>query len=155
MTELRTLDSLGSFCDAERTIEAICWTHRGEGWAVHDWQTREAFHARSRRDAERIVRRQLAQRERSCRDCGADTAGNDPHLPGCRLDTCGEPVRGGGTCTLTAGHTGYHSTVTYVCEGCGKTRRGRPHLTTPDGEYRDGLRFCYPCASTAAVDGPS
>lgn len=36
--------------------------------------------------------------------------------------------------------------VDYDCDGCGKPRAGRPHATADDGEYANGLRFCFPCA---------
>ena len=59
--------------------------------------------------------------------------------------TCGQPVRGGGICLLSPGHRGYHSTVVYTCDACGKRRRGQPHQHGRDGEYQDGLAFCFMC----------
>lgn len=54
----RQLDSLGSFAVDDGSIEAICWTHRGGGWAVHDWRgARREAGVRTKREAERIVRR--------------------------------------------------------------------------------------------------
>jgi hypothetical protein len=58
---------------------------------------------------------------------------------------CGADVRGGGTCELDAGHRGHHSTVVFGCDGCGKTRRGTPHRYMQDGEYDNGLAFCFMC----------
>lgn len=58
---------------------------------------------------------------------------------------CGQQVRGGGECQLDAGHRGYHSTVVFGCDGCGKTRRGQPHRWSRDGEYERGLGFCFLC----------
>lgn len=60
-------------------------------------------------------------------------------------ETCAAPVRGGGTCRLDAGHRGYHSTVVFGCDGCGKTYRGQPYGYAPDGEYPRGLQFCFLC----------
>jgi len=59
--------------------------------------------------------------------------------------TCGETVRGGGTCTLEQGHRGYHATITFACDGCGATRRGYAHATSDDGEFANGLAFCFLC----------
>ena len=50
------------------------------------------------------------------------------------MPTCDAPSRYG-TCLLEPGHTGYHATVVFMCEGCGKTRRGRAHRT---GREYDG-----------------
>lgn len=65
---------------------------------------------------------------------------------------CEHPVRGGGTCQLDPGHRGYHSTVTFGCDGCGKTRRGQPHTYAPDGEYPRGLQFCFLCSGETNAD---
>jgi hypothetical protein len=65
---------------------------------------------------------------------------------------CDQPVRGGGTCRLDPGHRGYHSTVTFGCDGCDKTRRGQPHRTSPDGEYPNGLHFCFLCSGETNAD---
>lgn len=64
-----------------------------------------------------------------------------------RRGSCGAPVRGGGTCTLDYGHHSKgHSTVTFVCDACGKARRGYPAAYGRDGEYPQGLQFCFLCA---------
>ena len=34
----------------------------------------------------------------------------------------------------------------YCCDGCGSWRPGTPHATAPDGEYPNGLAFCFLCA---------
>jgi len=62
---------------------------------------------------------------------------------------CGQMVRGGGSCQLDEGHRGAHSAVTFGCDGCGKTLRGRPFETAPDGEYPRGLGFCFLCVMEA------
>lgn len=63
-----------------------------------------------------------------------------------RLDgLCHQPVRGGGECTLSAGHRGYHSTVTFGCDACGKRRRGVPAAYGRDGEHERGLAVCFLC----------
>jgi hypothetical protein len=59
---------------------------------------------------------------------------------------CGAQVRGGGICHLTHGHRGYHSTVTFTCDGCNKIRRGRPTTYGRDGEYPRGMKFCFLCS---------
>jgi hypothetical protein len=64
-------------------------------------------------------------------------------------DACAHLVKGGGLCELNAGHRGYHSTVTFACDGCGKRRRGRPHRYARDGEYERGLAFCFLCVLAA------
>jgi hypothetical protein len=66
--------------------------------------------------------------------------------------TCDAPVRGGGTCRLDPGHRGYHSTVTFGCDGCGRTLRGQPHRTAPDGEYPSGLHFCFLCSDERVLE---
>ena len=62
------------------------------------------------------------------------------------MEMCNAPVRGGGTCTLDPEHKGHHSTVSFTCDACGKTRRGTPHVYGRDGEYPQGLQFCFMCA---------
>lgn len=55
--ELTVIDGLGSFTALDRQLEAICWTHRGEGWSVHDWRGAgrgQAVH--TKREAERLVK---------------------------------------------------------------------------------------------------
>lgn len=61
---------------------------------------------------------------------------------------CSEPVRGGGTCALGAEHRRGHSTVAFVCEGCGERRRGRAHRVEEvrvAGEVEDRMEFCFLC----------
>ena len=68
---------------------------------------------------------------------------------------CGQPVRGGGECSLDSGHRGHHSTVVFVCEGCGKTRRGQPHATEliiVFGEIDDRFEFCFLCSGQTDAD---
>jgi hypothetical protein len=65
--------------------------------------------------------------------------------------TCALPVRGGGECKLDAGHKGHHSTVVFTCDSCDKTRRGQPHASGPDGEYENGLHFCFLCSDERVV----
>jgi len=64
---------------------------------------------------------------------------------------CNHPVRGGGECKLSPAHKGHHATVTFSCDGCGKTYRGRPHVSGPDGEYADSLHFCFLCSAPQVV----
>lgn len=51
-----------------------------------------------------------------------------------------------GKCTLDAGHKGRHSSVTWICDACGKKRRGSVYAYSRDGEYENGLAFCFMCA---------
>lgn len=62
---------------------------------------------------------------------------------------CDAPVRGGGNCTLDSGHRGYHSTVTFGCDGCDGTFRGQPHRRAPDGAPWENsfLNFCFLCSA--------
>jgi hypothetical protein len=64
------------------------------------------------------------------------------------MTTCEHPIRSG-TCQMDADHRGRHTTVTFVCEGCGKTRRGYPHATQEvvlgDGSVDDIFNFCFMC----------
>lgn len=60
---------------------------------------------------------------------------------------CGSRVRGGGTCSLSEGHRGYHSRVTFQCDGCSKVRRGLPTtfgFNPWDGEVE--AAFCFLCS---------
>jgi hypothetical protein len=64
------------------------------------------------------------------------------------IERCKAPVRGGGECQLAPGHTGYHSTVTFICEGCGVPRRGQPYrryIVMVGGEQDDVFEFCFFC----------
>ena len=60
-------------------------------------------------------------------------------------------MRGGGICSLDSGHRRTHATATFACDGCGKIRRGRPHRTAPDGEYPNGLAFCFICSDERVI----
>lgn len=60
---------------------------------------------------------------------------------------CGHAMRGGRFCTMNHDHRGRHASVTYLCDGCGKRRRGQPHRWAPDGEYEMGLAFCFMCSA--------
>ena len=64
----------------------------------------------------------------------------------------------GGRCELPAGHRGRHTTVTFVCDGCGNTRRGTPAETSEvrlgDGSVDDVFVFCFPCAKAPTPDPP-
>jgi len=64
---------------------------------------------------------------------------------------CGATVRssGGETCKLAPGHTGHHATIAFICDGCGKHRRGSPVACSRDGEYENGLGFCFLCVKQA------
>lgn len=68
-TELGThgfnvIDGCGSFCTDDGLIDAICWTHRGGGWEVHDWRgdyqkaplSSVYMHVRTKREAVKLVR---------------------------------------------------------------------------------------------------
>lgn len=33
----------------------------------------------------------------------------------------------------------------WCCDGCGRWLAGYPHATAPDGEYPNGLGFCFLC----------
>lgn len=52
--------------------------------------------------------------------------------------TCLRKLRDG-HCTMDKDHRGRCSTVTFVCDGCGKTRRG-----TPDVQDED-IALCFMC----------
>lgn len=61
------------------------------------------------------------------------------------LKLCGFPVRGGGVCSLDEGHRGLHTSRTYVCDSCGKRRRGAPAFT----DNEEGLGVCFLCVAEA------
>ena len=64
------------------------------------------------------------------------------------MSACGQNVRGGGTCALDEGHTGHHSTVTFGCDGCGRTLRGAAHEVVSVMAYGvqdDVLAYCFMC----------
>lgn len=65
------------------------------------------------------------------------------------LDPCGQPARlavyGGGVewnpCSLDAGHRGYHSVSTFLCDQCGASRRLPWAQTDPES----GITLCFLC----------
>ena len=67
------------------------------------------------------------------------------------------PMRGGGYCTMDKDHKGRCSSVTFQCEGCGKTRRGRPEATHQvklgDGTVDDSFDFCFMCVVVESRTG--
>lgn len=69
------------------------------------------------------------------------------HQEGEHGGICGQLLRGGRFCTMDHGHRGRHASVTYVCDGCGVTRRSAVQAYGRDGEYEYGMRFCFMCAS--------
>ena len=62
-----------------------------------------------------------------------------------RVMTCNHELRGGGLCQLDAGHRGRHSSVFFLCDGCGKRRRGQPHQHLGTWDDDSGLVFCFMC----------
>lgn len=59
--------------------------------------------------------------------------------------TCAHPMRDG-RCTMDPGHRGRHTTVSFVCDGCDKARRGQPAayaLNQWDGVAE--ASFCFMC----------
>jgi hypothetical protein len=86
------------------------------------------------------------------------------------VELCGAPIRGvpGKTCLLPKGHPGRradnsrgarpgHSCNVFECDGCGKTYRGVPHTTTPDGpDWEDPtglLQWCFLCMGYPFLNG--
>lgn len=63
---------------------------------------------------------------------------------------CGHRMRGGMRCNMDPDHRGRHSSVAWVCDGCGRRRRSAVHSHAPDGEYPMGLHFCFMCAGPPA-----
>ena len=63
-------------------------------------------------------------------------------------DPGGAPVRGmrGMTCRLDPGHKRTHSINAYVCDGCGKNRRGYPHYHGETWDGTDTISLCFMCA---------
>jgi hypothetical protein len=37
------------------------------------------------------------------------------------------------------------------CDGCDRWLPGQPHATAPDGEYPNGLHFCFLCSSPQVI----
>lgn len=65
---------------------------------------------------------------------------------------CMRPMRGGVFCTMHKDHRGRHASVTYGCDGCHRRSRTPPFAYGPDGEYENGLQFCFMCASPQVND---
>lgn len=63
---------------------------------------------------------------------------------------CNHVMQTGETCQLESGHKSKrHTSVTYVCEICGKIRAGAPFRTETVmyyGEVDDVFHFCFLCA---------
>lgn len=66
-------------------------------------------------------------------------------------ELCGYPVRGlpGETCKLDPDHRGSHSWRAFICDGCGKRRRGVPYVD----DHETGLGFCFLCCGPPAKRG--
>jgi hypothetical protein len=60
---------------------------------------------------------------------------------------CNHQCQSFGPCELEAGHKGRHSTEVFVCEACGKARRGKPAAEAVDGHPDEGayMKFCFMC----------
>jgi hypothetical protein len=84
-----------------------------------------------------------------------DGTGERPHRARCNAYTRGGR---GATCQLPAGHRGTHSAVTYDCEDCGQTFRGRHGIAhgadAPDGSPY-ALNWCLPCAKRSGQWWPT
>jgi hypothetical protein len=67
---------------------------------------------------------------------------------------CGQSTRWDGPCKLDAGHKGHHAFVAFVCDGCGKARRGQPHTggaVMVGGEQDDYFSFCFLCSDERVI----
>lgn len=62
---------------------------------------------------------------------------------------CGHKLRTG-NCKMDGGHKGRHSTVTFVCDVCGKTRRGQP-IDVQDGRSGEVFGLCFMCVGAPRV----
>ena len=51
-----------------------------------------------------------------------------------------------GMCKLDKWHPGRHATAVFVCDSCGKARRGSPY----ERDYGAELGFCFMCCVVAA-----
>jgi hypothetical protein len=40
----------------------------------------------------------------------------------------------------------------YCCDGCSRYLPGAPHISGPDGEYENGLHFCFLCSGQTNAD---
>jgi hypothetical protein len=40
----------------------------------------------------------------------------------------------------------------WACDGCDRWLPGQPHRTAPDGEYPNGLQFCFLCSAPQVLD---
>jgi hypothetical protein len=64
------------------------------------------------------------------------------------MDLCEAPMPRSGPCQMEAGHKGRHAHhEVFTCDGCGKTRRGRPTASHPDAGS-----FCFLCAPPRYAD---
>lgn len=64
----------------------------------------------------------------------------------CDLDACNARIRSypDSNCQLDPNHRGHHASRTYVCDGCGKVRRGFPKVYRD--AYGDALyASCFLC----------
>lgn len=55
-----------------------------------------------------------------------------------RETTCLHELRSG-PCTMDKGHRGRHTTVSFGCDGCGKSRRGHPYRSNEE------VAMCFMC----------
>ena len=82
-----------------------------------------------------------------------DSAALDRHITGNwgedQYKYCGKPMQDG-NCQMDTDHKGRHSTVTFYCDICGKTRRGYPHVAVmdrqSDGYSEHVADVCFMCA---------
>lgn len=60
--------------------------------------------------------------------------------------TCGREMRDDTECSMDEGHRGRCSSVTFVCDACGKARRGQPDVvaTNPWDDVVEA-QFCWFC----------
>lgn len=57
-----------------------------------------------------------------------------------------------GQCTMDEGHRGRHTTVSFYCDSCGQTRRGRPvgQARNPWDDVVEA-EFCFMCMEVYAA----
>lgn len=58
--------------------------------------------------------------------------------------TCLQKMRTG-MCLMDIGHRGRHTTVTFYCDGCGKTCRGQVYRYAYDSNGDPDVAFCWFC----------
>jgi hypothetical protein len=63
----------------------------------------------------------------------------------CLLGNCNAPLRGPANCQLALCHSGRHSSQAFICDECGKTRRGTPIRAAYDLINDDYLYICFMC----------